>query len=185
MVLTASCDTAPYIYIGSTITWSGNTTHANVQLIGYKIGPGNKSVCAVISTAESGSHILTAACGNRRYQGIEIWYYHYFAWLYVAGPIPKPEVDFSASPLSLDEGNIVSFTDLSTLNPVSWLWDFGDGHLSAEQNPSHVYASAGVYTVTLIATNVGGESSLTKHDYINVFPPPNIEQLWSLQIGPI
>jgi PKD repeat protein len=156
----------------------------NVKFIGYDVKPQQKAGCALISTAESGSCILTVQCGKSKYQGIEIWYYHFFAWLFVAGPIPKSEVDFSASPLSLNEGSIVSFTDLSTLNPTSWLWDFGDGHLSAEQNPSHMYASAGVYTVTLIATNVGGESSLTKHDYIYVFPPPDVKQIWSFKIGP-
>ncbi len=33
----------------------------------------------------------------------------------------------------------VNFTDTSTGAPDSWLWDFGDGHCSLEQNPSHVY----------------------------------------------
>jgi PKD repeat protein len=31
----------------------------------------------------------------------------------------------------------------------TWIWDFGDGQTSTEQNPTHTYAEAGIYTVTL------------------------------------
>jgi PKD repeat protein len=43
----------------------------------------------------------------------------------------------------------ISFTDLSEGNPVSWTWSFGDGTYSAEQNPVHTYAQAGLYQVCL------------------------------------
>ena len=33
--------------------------------------------------------------------------------------------------------------------PALWQWDFGDGHVSREPNPTHRYAGAGVYTVRL------------------------------------
>jgi PKD repeat protein len=39
------------------------------------------------------------------------------------------------------------------------LWDFGDGLSSTEENPTHTYASAGTYTVTLYVYGSGGESS--------------------------
>lgn len=55
------------------------------------------------------------------------------------------------------------FTDESTGVPTSWSWDFGDGHTSTAQNPSHVYAIAGVYTVTLTATNASGSDAVS-HD---------------------
>ena len=41
---------------------------------------------------------------------------------------------------------------------TSWLWDFGDGQTSTLQNPSHVYATPGSYTVTLTVTNSDGVS---------------------------
>jgi gliding motility-associated-like protein len=51
----------------------------------------------------------------------------------------------------------------------SWQWDFGDGTLSKQQNPSHTYTSAGVFTVILRITNSNGcTSSITKRAYINI-----------------
>jgi hypothetical protein len=44
----------------------------------------------------------------------------------------------------------VQFTDESTGNPTSWLWDFGNGTTSTPQNPSHTYTEDGEYTVTLV-----------------------------------
>ena len=56
-------------------------------------------------------------------------------------------------------GSTVVFTDMSTLNPSSWLWDFGDGNTSTQQNPVHTYATGGTYTVCLTATNACGTDS--------------------------
>lgn len=53
----------------------------------------------------------------------------------------------------------ITFTDQSTNTPTSWDWDFGDGNTSTAQNPTHTYAADGDYTVTLVATNAGGNSA--------------------------
>jgi len=79
--------------------------------------------------------------------------------------------DFSGSPLSGTAPLNVSFTDLSTGSPTSWSWDFGDTGSSALQNPSHDYAVAGTYTVTLTATGPGGSDMATKVDYVVVSEP--------------
>ncbi len=54
-----------------------------------------------------------------------------------------------------------TFTDLSTcqINIVSWAWTFGDGITSSLQNPTHTYATAGTYTVTLTTTDINGYTS--------------------------
>ena len=58
----------------------------------------------------------------------------------------------------VQNGPTTYFTDLSTINPswstnysVSYLWDFGDGNTSTQQNPSHTYSN-GLYTPCLTVT---------------------------------
>jgi len=56
--------------------------------------------------------------------------------------------DFSATPRFGNPPILVTFSDLSS-GASSWDWAFGDGGTSTLQNPSHLYTSSGVYTVTL------------------------------------
>ena len=54
----------------------------------------------------------------------------------------------------------VTITTLnSSKNAASYLWDFGDGTTSALTNPTHTYASSGVYIVRLVATGPGGTAT--------------------------
>jgi PKD repeat protein len=84
-----------------------------------------------------------------------------------------PVADFYASTQSGTAPLRVSFFDRSegTL-PLRYLWDFGDGFASTEQNPTHAYATNGNYTVTLTVTNSFGKNSLSQPGYIAVGDPP-------------
>lgn len=55
-----------------------------------------------------------------------------------------------------DNDGTYLFTDLSSNLPTSWLWDFGDGNTSEQQNPQHTYDDPGEYTVCLTVTNEQG-----------------------------
>lgn len=72
----------------------------------------------------------------------------------------KPSADFSWSPSDVVALEPVAFTDRSANNPASWKWTFGDGGTSTSANPSHTYARAGTFDVTLVAANSAGESTL-------------------------
>jgi PKD repeat protein len=86
-----------------------------------------------------------------------------------------PVADFSASPVSGAAPLAVSFTDLSTNAPTAWLWSFGDGTTSTERNPTHTYAAAGVYDVSLRASNAMGSNTKLRNDYVSVAPPPPVQ----------
>lgn len=88
------------------------------------------------------------------------------------------------------------FTNLSQ-NASTWMWDFGDGYTSSEENPVHFYDTAGTYLITLIARHcesfdtlqqsvevngVGIES--TEESAIIVFPNPFINDFQIQLIAP-
>ncbi len=67
--------------------------------------------------------------------------------------IPAPVANYSYSSVFL----VANFTDLSTNNPTSWSWDFGDGsNLNSSQDPQHTFSGSGSYWVCLTAGNQGG-----------------------------
>ncbi|MBN4062208.1 PKD domain-containing protein [Bacteroidales bacterium AH-315-I05] len=95
-----------------------------------------------------------------------------------------PAADFVYS--VVDSTITVTFTD-SSLNAVAYLWDFGDGQTSTEQNPVHIYSTPGTYTATLTAyancdTNVvsktviilsvGTEQHFITENHFTIYPNP-------------
>ena len=74
----------------------------------------------------------------------------------------------SAGPASGVAPLAVSFANSSTGSITSYAWDFGDGATSTAASPSHSYAAAGVYTVTLKVTGPGGSNMMTRTDYVSV-----------------
>lgn len=52
--------------------------------------------------------------------------------------------------------NEITFTATVTGSPYYYLWNFGDGSVSEAQAPTHTYATADTYVVTLYVTNASG-----------------------------
>jgi PKD repeat protein len=86
-----------------------------------------------------------------------------------------PVVDFIADKTTVGVGRIVTFTDLSSNSPTSWVWDFGDGSTGTGIKPDHVYRTTGVYDVTLTASNPDMTNSRTKNQYITVLNIPRAD----------
>jgi PKD repeat protein len=95
---------------------------------------------------------------------------------------PSVTVDFIGAPRSGPEGTIVQFYNVSPLlnsnlcSDCKYLWDFGDGSSSTDEDPSHQYTVAGLYTVSLTIFGSVGNGyygykpyTETKVNYINIY----------------
>ena len=87
---------------------------------------------------------------------------------------PQPTANFTFT--TVCAGEATQFTSTSTTNPSgqqisSYQWNFGDGQTSNQQNPSHQYAAAGTYTVTL-NVSTGGHCTSTKTQTVTVYAQP-------------
>ena len=85
-----------------------------------------------------------------------------------------PEPDFSADLTRAPPKYPVTFKDLTKNSPTDVLWDFGDGEVSAEREPTHYYASTGFYTIKLTAFNAAAQTgvSIVKENYIEITTDP-------------
>jgi PKD repeat protein len=101
--------------------------------------------------------------------------------------VPVLATDFSATPTSGVAPLLVSFTYLAPATPTwatatAWRWSFGDGGTANVEDPSYTYAKPGSYTVSLIASNAGGPTTVTKPHYLLVsFPDVPVQPpFWAL-----
>jgi uncharacterized repeat protein (TIGR01451 family) len=90
-----------------------------------------------------------------------------------AGPVEvavyAPVVaNFTGWPTSGVAPLTVVFTNTSSGDYTTSLWDFGDGITSTLESPTHTYTAAGVYTVTLTVSGPGGSDTEAKAEYISV-----------------
>ena len=74
--------------------------------------------------------------------------------------------EFTASGLMGTQKTAIAFNDQSSGNITSWLWDFGDGSISSEQNPVHEYTIMDSFTVTLTVSGPDGSASETEIDFV-------------------
>lgn len=90
-----------------------------------------------------------------------------------AGENVPPVASFDSVCTALD----CDFSDTSSDfdgTVVSWFWEFGDGETSEEQHPSHSYAAADTYKVTLTVTDNDGDSDSVSDDVIVAEPSPEM-----------
>lgn len=86
-----------------------------------------------------------------------------------------PVANFSSNTAQGCAALSVTFKDISTGSPKFWNWDFGNGQLSNQQNPTTVYYNPGTYTVSLVVRNADGTNGVTKTNYITVDPAPQAD----------
>ena len=108
----------------------------------------------------------------------------------VTDPVNPPNISPTANangPYTSQSGSSVQFSSVGSLDTdgtiVEYEWSFGDGSgYYYLENPSHVYAKSGIYTVSLKVTD---DKGLTNIDVttINVIQPDNIGDSGDIKIS--
>lgn len=75
-------------------------------------------------------------------------------------PVKDDLVAYANGPYEGEVGEDIQFNGSASggMPPYSYVWDFGDGNMSDEQNPVHMYNEAGVYNVTLFVSDDTGKT---------------------------
>ena len=88
---------------------------------------------------------------------------------------PQPTANFDFS--TVCQGQPTQFTNTSTTNPAgqtitSYLWNFGSGQTSTQQNPTYTFPQAGTHPVTLTVSCGGGLCTSTVTKQVTVYASP-------------
>jgi PKD repeat protein len=84
-------------------------------------------------------------------------------------------------------GTDVHFTAKNSPKNGSYLWNFGDGSFSNQENPFHIFKKSGTFDVSLSVTNPndGQISTIAMRDLITINPKPEADFEWSYTNNPI
>lgn len=85
--------------------------------------------------------------------------------------------DLVEDTIYLDQGGLIAVTNLSSA--TNYVWDFGDGNTSSDENPTHVYTASGVYQVMLTSDNdnVGQCSEVTSRNAVVMNTPLSFDDM--------
>ena len=148
--------------------------------VGFTINPGSYTLDGGASTtgglyrnSSGGIYPYTIAPMSITGNSFDpVYYYYFYNWKLHTGSCSsaRTEVTIDVDTTTVNAVfNFVQvgpttydFTDASTGNVVSWMWDFGDGNTSTQQNPSHTYAIDSTYDVTLVVTGTCSTDTLVQ-----------------------
>ena len=157
-----------------TLAWDSVTSATSYRLYyGTTSGTYPNSVSAGAATSVSVSGLTS---GQRYYfavtasnaAGAESGYSAEVNAIAPSPPVASFTADKTSGPFPL----AVNFnSSASTGSITSYAWTFGDGGTSTAANPSHTYASSGIYTVALTVSGSGGSNTQTRASYITVTVP--------------
>ena len=161
-------------------SWSAYDPETAITLYQYAIGTtsGGSDIVYWTNTGETSflRDNLSLLAGQTYYVSVKarneggLWSEAGISSGVVAGSGTCPVAGFTADVLSGEAPLTVQFSDDSSGEVTGWTWDFGDGIISTQPNPEHVYTEAGIYTVALLVSGPGGSDLETKVGYITVYP---------------
>jgi PKD repeat protein len=154
--------------IGPFLRWDRDLPIVDAQGMSYI---GDPAIPHTVTGSPTGNNFFRITGPNVGGPGINSIQTNLFNVMGQLGVLP-PTASFNAAPLTGTAPLTVNFTDTSTGTITSRSWNFGDGGTSAAQNPSHVYTTAGTFTVSLTVTGPGGSNTATRVGLITVNAAP-------------
>jgi gliding motility-associated-like protein len=151
---------------------TNNPHHWKWELGNGTIIQGTNKQNIVYAYTIPGIYSVTLTSTNTSGSGVKVK----TAYIHVFG---LPVAQFNSSPNGGCNPLTVQFTNQSTVGPVpsapinSWIWDFGNGNSSNQQNPTHTYSSNGNYNVTLeVKDGNNCTNTIIKNSLISVSTKP-------------
>ncbi len=147
---------SPYFQISShfiNVTMKAQDT-ATFRLDGRKVPfltvPQNTTYAYSQNQVAGGNHTLTADSG---FNAMAYGFAEYESYAYSAGAnVTNLNQNITVLSDSICDGRNLRFRGFAAYQPLAWKWYFGDGSTSTDQNPSHKFANAGTYTISLVTT---------------------------------
>ncbi|MCF6352996.1 MAG: PKD domain-containing protein [Cyclobacteriaceae bacterium] len=157
---------------GATTTFTDASTGNNLTTWNWDFGDGNFSTNQnpTHSYANAGKYVVSLTVGNNlgcTTTKVDTVYSHSIPVVNFTNDLPC-----STSPIQFTDQSLVD-----NANMVAWEWDFGDGIISTEQHPSHLYNQTGNFTVNLKAYSQFGCFSTTQN-IISVAQGPQVDFEW-------
>jgi PKD repeat protein len=155
------CANNPVTFTNTSTNTNGTTTYA------WTFGDGGTSTAAnpthTYTTANTYNVELTVTNGVCSHSSLNV--------ITILDP---PTSSFTFTNNNQCAGTVIDFTNTSTntTGSTTYAWDFGDGSTSALGNPSHTYATAGTYTVTLTVANTVNCKTVSLPTVITVTSSP-------------
>ncbi|EMR01669.1 PKD domain-containing protein [Cesiribacter andamanensis] len=150
------------------VTITNTTPHAEAWTHSWNFGDGTSSTEVYPGSKQYtayGTYLITLTISNGRCTAT------YTQEVRVGDTSPIVEFEpvpvAGCAPLEVSFVNQSQFTD-----PLSYLWNFGDGTQSREANPTHTYYRPGVYEVSLTASNSTGETKTVTQKMVTVYEVP-------------
>lgn len=148
------------------VSFTDNTDGANIWE--WKFGNGNSTALTVNTPVsavytEPGIYTVTLIVNSQDSAQIDIEVFE--------NPVASFTTDVNSSCPPFNVG----FEDQTTSQGevVSWFWNFGDGSISQEENPLHLFENTGTYNISLNVTDTNGcFHDTTISDFIEVLSSP-------------
>ncbi|WP_416867992.1 MAG: PKD domain-containing protein [Imperialibacter sp.] len=154
----------PYVNLGSDITaCTGSKVTLNAKNPGAQFLWSTGETSQSIAVAETGTYTVRVSVGN--------------CWVeddILVTFLESPEVDIAFT--GQCEGDAISFEPVlsNDTGALNYLWSFGDGTQSANNNPNKIFSVANTYNVTVEATNADGcKAAVSKLVAVQPSPKPN------------